>query len=270
MQQVDVEFTLDAGIGVITLNRPEHKNTITAVMIERIGSLFAQCDGDDAIKVVVITGKGSAFCAGADLSAGGATFDAQQDMTFSSCPFSMLAWQVRKPVIAACNGHAIGVGLSTALQCDLRIFASDARYGLLQTRRGVVADNAVEYLLPRLIGFERAFELIVRAPTLTGTQAGEWGLASRIVPAEEVLPTAMSIAQDLVEHCSPLIMAMHKRLLWRGLDMNLADFIPLETRALHHSMGRPDAIEGGMAWLEKRSPRWTNSVTGDWPDFLNI
>lgn len=270
MQLDDVEFSLDAGIGIIALNRPEQKNTITAQMIEQIGGLFRQCDSDDAVRVVVVTGKGSAFCAGADLSGGGATFDEQQDMAFSSCPFPFQAWQVRKPVIAACNGHAIGVGLSMALQCDLRIFARDARYGLLQNRRGVVADNAVEYLLPRLIGFERAFELIVRAPRLTGTEAGEWGLASRVVTADDVLPTAIAIAQDMAENCSPLIMAMHKRLLWRALDMHLPDFIPLETRALHHSMGRPDAIEGGLAWMEKRSPRWASSVTGDWPDFLDV
>lgn len=269
MQQREVEFSLEAGVGLITLNRPQQKNTITAQMIKQIGDLYRRCDGDDAIKVVVITGHGPVFCAGADLSGGGATFDEQKDMTFSSCPFPMQAWEVRKPVIAACNGHAIGIGLSAALQCDLRIFAEDARYGLLQNRRGVVADNAVEYLLPRLIGFERAFELIVRAPTLTGKEAGEWGLASRIVAADQVLPTALSIARDMAENCSPLIMAMHKRLLWRGLDVNLPEFISLETRALHHSMGRADAIEGGVAWLEKRAPRWTSSVANDWPDFLN-
>lgn len=268
MKTNNVLFTADAGVGVITLNRPEQMNTMSAEMIERIGSLYRQCDEDDSVKVVIITGEGSAFCAGADLSDGGAAFDKQEEMTFSSCPFAMQAWQVRKPVIAACNGHAIGVGLSMALQCDLRVFAKQSRYGLLQNRRGVVADNAVEYLLPRLIGFERAFELIVRAHKLSGIEAGEWGLASRVVDAAEVLPTAMSIARDMAENCSPLVMAMHKRLLWRGLNMSLDDFVDLETRALHYSMGRADAIEGGLAWFEKRSPRWSNSVSAEWPDFL--
>ena len=268
MSQGSIELTVEEGIATITLNRPEQFNTITPAMLEQLSSAYHRCDEDDGIRVVVLTGRGEAFCAGADLSAGGATFDKQDAGDFSSCPLSIQAWEVRKPVIAACNGHAIGVGLSTALQCDIRIFSASGKYGLLQNRRGVVADNAVEYLLPRLIGFERAFEMIVRAPRLNGIEAQQWGLASRAVPADQVLSTALTIARDMAENCSPLIMAMHKRLMWRSLDMNLPEFIKLETRALHHSMGRPDAIEGGMAWFEKRAPRWRSSVRQDWPEFL--
>jgi enoyl-CoA hydratase/carnithine racemase len=268
VSQGSIELTVEEGIATITLNRPEQFNTITPAMLEQLSSAYHRCDEDDGIRVVVLTGRGEAFCAGADLSAGGATFDKQDAGDFSSCPLSIQAWEVRKPVIAACNGHAIGVGLSTALQCDIRIFSASAKYGLLQNRRGVVADNAVEYLLPRLIGFERAFEMIVRAPRLNGIEAQQWGLASRAVPADQVLSTALIIARDMAENCSPLIMAMHKRLMWRSLDMSLPEFIKLETRALHHSMGRPDAIEGGMAWFEKRAPRWRSSVRQDWPEFL--
>ncbi len=268
MSKDAIELTVTEGVATIALNRPEQLNTITPGMLEQLSAAYLRCDEDDAIRVVILTGRGEAFCAGADLSAGGATFDSQGARDYSSCPLSIQAWEVRKPVIAACNGHAIGVGLSTALQCDMRIFAESGKYGLLQSRRGVVADNAVEYLLPRLIGFERAFEMIVRAPRLSGSEAQTWGLASRAVPAEQVLPTAMTIARDTAENCSPLVMAMHKRLLWRSLDMNLPDFIELETRALHHSMGRPDAIEGGMAWSGKRAPRWSSSVQRDWPEFL--
>lgn len=268
MSQDCIELTVEKGIATIALNRPKQLNTITSAMLEQLSASYRRCDEDDDIRVVVLTGRGEAFCAGADLGAGSATFDKQGPGDFSSCPLSIQVWEVRKPVIAACNGHAIGIGLSTALQCDIRIFSESGKYGLLQNRRGVVADNAVEYLLPRLIGFERAFEMIVRAPRLSGIEAREWGLASRCVPAEQVLPTALSIAHDMAENCSPLIMAMHKRLMWRSLDMNLPDFIELETRALHHSMGRPDAIEGGMAWLEKRTPRWNSSVRQDWPEFL--
>ncbi|MEE4661005.1 MAG: enoyl-CoA hydratase-related protein, partial [Halieaceae bacterium] len=196
---------------------------------------------------------------------GSETFgDPGEDM--SSCPLSMQAWDVRKPVIAACNGHAIGVGLSIAMQADLRVFAEDAKYGFLQNRRGVVADFAMESVLPRIVGFERAFELLVRAPRLTGTEAGEWGLASRVVPAELVLETAMEIAGDMAQHCAPLVMGLHKRLLWRGLSMELQDMVELETRALRHSMQQRDAAEGGLAWFEKRLPRWTGSVSRDWPE----
>lgn len=268
MQYQTIELAVENGVALLSLNRPEQHNTLNAGMIEDLGSAFRFCDTSDDVRVLVMTGKGSAFCAGADMSGGGSTFDTQADMSFSSCPLSMQPWEVRKPVIAACNGHAIGVGLSMALQCDLRIFAEDAKYGLVQNRRGVVADNAVEYLLPRLIGFERAFELIVRAPRLSGSEASKWGLASRVLPAAQVLDAAMEIAHDMAQNCSPLIMAMHKRLMWRGLDMQLPAFVELETRALHHSMGRADAIEGGMAWFEKRAPRWTASTKDEWPGFL--
>lgn len=268
MSEDTIDLTVAEGVATITLNRPAQLNTITPDMLEQLSAAYRRCDEDDDIRAVVLTGRGEAFCAGADLGAGSATFDGREAREYSSCPLSFQAWEVRKPVIAACNGHAIGVGLSMALQCDMRIFAESGKYGLLQNRRGVIADNAVEYLLPRLIGFERAFEMIVRAPRLSGIEAREWGLASRAVPAEQVLPTALAIARDMAGNCSPLIMAMHKRLIWRSLDMGLQDFIKLETQALHHSMGRPDAIEGGMAWFEKRAPRWTSSVRQDWPEFL--
>jgi enoyl-CoA hydratase/carnithine racemase len=219
-------------------------------MIRGLGAAYRDCDGRDEVKVVVVTGGGDAFCAGADMSGGGDTFKGD-NRDFSSCPLPFQAW-----------------GLGIALQADLRIFAAEGKYGFLQNRRGVVADFAAEYLLPRLVGFERAFELLVRAPRLSGTEAGEWGLASRVVPAAEVLDTAMEIATDMAENCAPLVMGLHKRLLWRGLDRKLDEMIDMETRALHHSMAQADAVEGGMAWFERRAPTWTGSVKDDWPDWM--
>ena len=138
---------------------------------------YRRCDEDDDVRVVVVTGAGTAFCAGADMSGGGSTFDgAAQSVEVNSCPLSMQAWELRKPVIAACNGHAIGAGLGVAMQADMRVFASEGKYGFLQSRRGVVADFAMEFVLPRLVGFERAFELLVRAPRLSGEEAVAWGL----------------------------------------------------------------------------------------------
>lgn len=264
----NINFDITQGIAVITLNRPEQLNTFSADMLAELSSLYRHCDDSDEVRVVIITGKGKAFCAGADLSADSKAFDAKAHDNFSSCPSSMQPWEIRKPVIAACNGHAIGVGLTLALQCDLRIFAKQGKYALQQTRLGVVADNAVEYLLPRLVGFERAFELLVRGNRLNGEEAVEWGLASRSLPADEVLSGAMEIAQDMVTNCSPTVMAMHKRLLWRGLDMSLQNFVELETQALRHSMQHSDAVEGSTAWMEKRPPRWSSEINQRWPDFL--
>lgn len=265
------EILLDVqdGIAIVTFNQPESLNTFTGPMMEGLGEAYRRCDEDDAVRAVIVTGVGKAFCAGADMSGGGDSFDAgDAEPDFSSCPLSFQAWDVRKPVIAACNGHAIGVGLGIALQADMRIFAAEGKYGLLQNRRGVVADFAVEHLLPRLVGFERAFELIVRAPRLSGVEAQEWGLASRALPATQVLDAALTIARDMVVNCSPLVMGMHKRMLWRALDMPLQKLIELETRALHYSAGNADAVEGGMAYIERREPNWTSRLNRDWPDWM--
>src|SRR5262245_45036101 len=148
------------GIAVLTLNRPEAYNSLTNTLIESLGAAYRRCDEDDNVRVVIVTGAGKAFCAGADMSGGGSTFaGSEQSMVVNSCPLSMQAWEVRKPVIAACNGHAVGAGLSLAVQADMRVFANEGKYGFLQSRRGVVADFAMEFVLPRLVGFERAFEL---------------------------------------------------------------------------------------------------------------
>jgi enoyl-CoA hydratase/carnithine racemase len=263
-------FEISEGVALITLNRPEAHNSMSAAIIEGIGEAYRRCDEDNAIRVVVVTGAGKAFCTGADMTAGADTFDSSaQTVEIDSCPLSMQAWDVRKPVIAACNGHAVGAGLGLAVQADMRVFANEGKYGFLQSRRGVVTDFAMEYVLPRLVGFERAFELLVRAPRLSGEEAVAWGLAGRSVPAEQVLDTAMEIARDIATGCAPLPVGLHKQLMWRGLDMPLGEFAALESRALNHTMTKPDAVEGGMAYFERRAPNWTGSIREDWPDWLS-
>ena len=256
------------GVALITLNRPEAMNTFTPGMMDGLGEAYRACDEDDQVKVVVVTGSGKAFCAGADMSGGGDTFEAKGEMDFSSCPLSFQAWDVRKPVIAALNGHAIGVGMGIAIQADIRVLAEEGKYGFLQNRRGVVADFAVEYVLLKIVGMERAFELVVRALRLSGPEALAWGLGSRCVPADQVLDVAMEIANDMAKNCSPLVMGIHKRLMLKGQTMERDDFIALETRMLHHTMGRADAVEGGMAFFERREPQWVSSVTREWPEEL--
>ncbi len=264
-----IKLEVTEGVAVITFNRPEALNTFTTDMMDGLGDAYQRCDNDDDIRVVVLTGAGKAFCAGADLSSGGDSFDANQiDMEFSSCPLSFQAWDVRKPVIAACNGHAVGVGLGIALQADMRVFASEGKYGFLQNRRGVVADFAAAHVLPRVVGMERAFELLVRASRITGDEAVAWGLASRSVAADQVLDTALEIARDMAVNCSPLVMGLHKKMLWQSQDMSLPEMIDYETKLLHHSMRLPDAVEGGMAFFEKRDPQWQASVSKDWPTNL--
>ena len=256
----------DRGIGVITFNRPDTLNTFTNDMLEQLAEHYRACDRDDAIRVVVVTGSGRAFCAGADLSDGGTTFDSSNREDYSSCPLAMQAWEVRKPVIAACNGHAVGVGLGLATQCDMRIVAKEGKYGFLQNRRGVVTDFGMTSLLPRVVGLERAFELLVRAEKLSGDELVARGLALQAVPAEQVLDTALDIARDMAENCSPLVMGLHKQLLWGNLSESVANGIERESFALNYSMRKPDAVEGGVAFFEKRQPVWQASVNDDWPE----
>tara|TARA_B100000767_G_scaffold273993_2_gene305731 strand:- start:3898 stop:4704 length:807 start_codon:yes stop_codon:yes gene_type:complete len=255
------------GIGLITLNRPEAMNTLTGEMLTDLGAAYLQCDRDDAVKVIVLTGSGKAFCAGADLSAGGNTFDSSERNDVNSCPLAIQAWELRKPIIAACNGHAVGVGLSIAAQCDIRVVANDSKYGFLQNRRGVVTDFGMTALLPKLVGMEAAFELLVRAPKLTGEELKTIGLASRSVSQGRVLEEAMSIAKDMIDNCSPLVMGMHKRLLWDNSDKSLADAISHESDGLNYSMRKPDALEGGVAFFEKRTAVWQATINNDWPEF---
>ena len=262
-------FDISQGIALITINRPETHNSLSAGIIEGIGAAYRRGDEDDRVRAVVLTGAGQVFCTGADMSAGGDTFDASsQSVEIDSCPLSMQAWDVRKPVIGACNGHAVGAGMGLAMQADMRVFADEGKYGFLQCRRGVVTDFAMEYVLPRLVGFERAFELLVRAPRLTGQEAVAWGLAARSLPAGQVLETAMEIAGDIATNCAPLAAGLHKHLLWRGLDLPLPELAALESRALNHTMARPDAVEGGRAYFERRQAEWTGSVPEDWPEWL--
>ena len=135
----DLTFEIVDGIGLITLNRPDAYNSINAAILEGVGDAYRRCDEDDDVRVVVLTGAGDIFCAGADMSGGGATFDGgAQTVEVNSCPLSMQAFEVRKPVIAACNGHAVGAGLGLAVQADMRVFSSTGKYGFLQARRGVM------------------------------------------------------------------------------------------------------------------------------------
>ena len=159
------------------------------------------------------------------------------------------------------------MGLSIATQCDIRVVAKDSKYGFLQNRRGVVTDFGMTALLPKIVGMEAAFELLVRAPKLSGDELQAIGLASRSVDADQVLDEALAIAKDMVDNCSPLVMGMHKRLLWDNVDKSIADAIEHESDGLNYSMRKPDALEGGVAFFEKRAPAWQATINNDWPEF---
>ncbi|WP_227998173.1 enoyl-CoA hydratase/isomerase family protein [Nocardia australiensis] len=247
---------VSAGIAVLTLNRPAQQNAFTPAMATELSSALQRCDVEDSIRVVVITGTPPAFCAGADLSSRVGDVSATIDPP---------PWRVRKPVIAAVNGHAVGIGLALALQCDLRYMAQDAVYGLNQVRRGVLADGYVHWTLPRLAGMANAADIMLTGRTFDGDEAKAMGLANGALSAGEVLPTALAIAHDIANGSAPLPVALSKRLLWEGIGMTPAMVGRLETD-LNERVGK--SIDGGeamAAFRDRRQPNWSGSVTEEWP-----
>ena len=265
MSEGCVQCVVSGGVAVITLDRPEKRNAVTGEMISALGAAYSACDIDNSVRVVVLTGAGSAFCAGADLSPGRSPFGTVIGDGFQSSPVQPRAWEVRKPVIAAINGAAIGIGLSIALQADIRIVAADATLAVLQTRRGVVPDGQSHWVLPRLVGAARAAELLIAGRSITGTQAAAWGMANEAVAADAVLDVALEWAGDIAANVSPLSAAMSKRIMWRGLAEGPDGVDTMERDAHIELMGRPDALEGGRAFGERRAPVWTSRVPADWP-----
>jgi len=257
--------TVDRGVALLTLNRPERRNAYSAEMGAALGAAYRACDTDDDVRAVVLTGAPPAFCAGADMSRREGTFAKVSDDTFSAAAIDPPAWTVRKPVIAAVNGHAIGLGLTLALQCDIRLFAADATYGVVQVRRGVLGDAYSHWTLPRLAGFAAAAEILLTGRTFDGRRAGELGIASRVLPNDEVLPAALELAHDIAVNVAPLSAALSKRLLWQSFGLSAEEVGELETTYHHAVMGRHDAVEGVMAFLEKRDPVWELRVPRDWP-----
>jgi len=267
MNYRDILFEVENGIAVLTLNRPDHMNAFSGAMGEELGHAYRACDADDDVRAVVVTGAGNAFCVGADMGAGDATFAAQEEKEFSAAGVDPPAWEVRKPVIAAVNGHAVGIGLTLALQCDLRILALEGKYGVLQVRRGVMPDAYSHWTLPRLVGIERAADLLLTGRKVDGEEAARIGIASRAMPAGEVLPAALEIARDIAQNTAPLSVAITKRLLWESPALDWREVGQRETELHHHLLGAPDAIEGVRAFLERRSPKFTGRVSRDWPDW---
>lgn len=266
----DLRLEVADGVAVITLDRPEKLNAFTGEMGRLWGEAYAECDADDAVRSVVVTGAGRAFCAGADLSPevfasppgdGGAG-------EFTSSPVRPPAFEVRKPVIAAVNGHAIGIGLTLAMQADIRLVAEEAKLSFANVRRGVMPDAHSHWTVPRAIGFARTAELFLTGRQLLGAEAVEWGLASQALPAEEVLPAALAIARDIARNVAPVSAAVVKGLLWRSPTPDAAETDELESRLHEVLMGAPDSREGPLAWMEKRAPTWQGKVSEDVPDWL--
>jgi enoyl-CoA hydratase/carnithine racemase len=256
----------DDGVLIATLNRPETRNTFSSAMGKALSSLYQLADSNDAVRVVVVTGTPPVFCAGADFSRGSEVFERADDSEFTSNPINPPAWKIRKPVIAAINGHAIGIGLTLALQCDLRFIARDAKYGVVQVRRGILPDAMSHWVLPRLVGLAKAADILLTGRTFDGAEAVELGIASKVLANDEVLPHALEVAHDIAVNTAPVSVALSKRLLWESYSMTSEQMNQAESELHVHLMGKSDSREGVNAFLERREPQWQLSVNEDCPD----
>jgi enoyl-CoA hydratase/carnithine racemase len=263
----DVAVDINEGVAVLTLDRPEHLNAYTADMGRLLSEAYRDCDSDDDVRAIVVTGAGRAFCVGADFSGNISPFDAPtDDSTFSASPIDPAAFELRKPVIAALNGHAIGIGLTIALQADIRVVAEDAKYSVVQVRRGVIPDCMSHWTLTHLATLGVAAEILLTGRTFTGAEAVALGIANRALPAERVLDHALEMARDIAAHVAPMSAALCKRLLW---DSAINNYTPrqvasLETKLHHRVMGTADAREGVSAFLDRRRPRFSSRLSADW------
>ena len=264
----EVEIDTADGVAVVTLNRPQRRNAFTATMGRALGRAYRELDADDTVRVIVLTGTAPAFCAGADLGGGAATFDRPDRAAFSASPVDPPAFALRKPVIAAVNGHAIGIGLTLAMQADIRLVAADARYAIPQVRLGVVPDAVAHWTVAKVAGLSVAADILLSGRTFDGAEAVRLGLATRSLPTADVLPAARAMATDMATNVAPMSAALSKRLLWdtaiHGYDpTRVAD---LETELHLRVMGSPDATEGMRARLDHRTPVWSARLSTDWQD----
>jgi enoyl-CoA hydratase/carnithine racemase len=251
---VDVEDR----VATITLNRPDRMNAWSAQMSAELSCALLTANDDDNVRAIVITGAGRAFCAGADLATGSGTFAGREGR--EAPPRQTYPWEIDKPVIAAINGHAIGVGITYPLMCDIRYVAEDAKIQFAFVRRGVIPELASHTLLPRVIGFSKAADLLLSGRLILGKEAAELGLATAALPAEAVLPAAQEKAREIAVNAAPVSVALAKRLLWDGMTLSVPEMRRRENRAFTWAGNQADAREGVLSFLEKRQPDWKLSM----------
>jgi 2-(1,2-epoxy-1,2-dihydrophenyl)acetyl-CoA isomerase len=260
MDQEHLIYSRDSGIATITINRPDKMNAFTPSMHRGMSEMINDAANDDGIKVLVITGTGRAFCVGADVKSLEEGFESQpRDLTGAARELLSVALvRMRKPVIAAVNGIAAGGGLDTACACDIRIASDRARFSSVFVRRGLVPTMGGTYFLPRLIGADRACELIWTGDLIDAREAERIGLVTRVVPHEELGPAVEELALKLASG-PPLAIAGAKRLIYRGLGQDLEsalEEIMQEYAALSQTEDHREALR---AFLEKREPRFRGS-----------
>jgi enoyl-CoA hydratase/carnithine racemase len=278
-------YKLEDGIATIIINRPDKLNAFTPAMADDLIAVLDHIDEDDNVKAVVITGAGRAFCAGADLSSGKDTFNGEgggesavragDTLDYSDESVrdigglvTLRLYRCLKPIIAAINGPAVGVGITMTLAMDIRLASENAKVGFVFARRGIAPEAASSFFLPRIVGISRALEWCFSGSVYPISEIKDSGLIRKVCSEQELLPEAYAIAREIVDNTAPVSVALIRQMLWRGLDMNHPmDAHKLDSRAILSRGRSSDAAEGVVSFIEKRPPEFKNQVSKDMPDF---
>jgi enoyl-CoA hydratase/carnithine racemase len=272
-------YDVEEGIATITLNRPDRLNAFTGQMMLDMIHAFDATDADDGVRAVIVTGAGRGFCAGADLSAGGATFDrhARVEPARSASRddverdgggrLTLRIYESLKPVIAAVNGAAVGVGVTMQLAMDIRLASTQARYGFVFARRGITPEAASSWFLPKLVGIQTALEWCYTGRVFPAQEAYEKGLVRSLHEPEDLLPAARNLAREIIDNTSPVSIALTRQMIWRmaGADHPM-EAHKADSRAIQARGASADAREGVTSFLEKRPPHYPGRVSQDVPD----
>jgi enoyl-CoA hydratase/carnithine racemase len=283
------------GVLTLTLNRPDKLNAFTDTMAHELMDAFDRADADDSVRVVIVTGAGRAFCAGADLSAGAATFDANARSGASSTtgtngapeqpgqPFDLNNPAIRdmggrvtlrifkslKPVIAAVNGPAVGIGATMQLAMDIRLASDAARFGFVFARRGIVPEAASSWFLPRIVGLPQALEWCLTGRVFPAAEALKGGLVRSVHTPDDLLPAAHTLAREIADNTAPVSVALTRQMLWRlSAARDPMDAHRIDSRAIFTRGMSADAAEGVTSFLEKRPANYPLRVSSDMPGFF--
>lgn len=280
MSYTQIDYKVADRVLTITLNRPDRMNAFTRTMMDELIDAFDRADADDDVRAIVVTGAGKAFCAGADLGKGGATFDyrkadndigeksAADDHRDGGGKVALRIFRSIKPVIAAMNGSAVGVGLTMTLPMDIRVLSDKAKLGFVFTRRGISPEACSAWLLPKIVGISQAQEWVLTGRIFDAREALAGRLVSRVVPPEDVYPTALAIAREIADNTSAISVALARQMLWTMLGApDPMDSHRIESHAIYFMGQSADAAEGVQSFLEKRDPKFSMRPSKDMPGF---
>jgi enoyl-CoA hydratase/carnithine racemase len=273
MEQITTDVS--DGILTITLNRPDRLNAWTATMGRELAGAFDQADANDEVRAIIVTGAGRGFCAGADLEAGAETFDWRARGMPEGPPrdnggqFTLRIFESTKPVIAAVNGPAVGVGVTMTLPMDIRMAADDAKFGFVFARRGIVPEAASSFFLPRVVGISQAMEWVATGRVFSAQEALDGGLVRSLHPRDELLEAARALAREIADNTAPVSVALARRMMWTMLGaQHPIEAHRADSQAMFSRGQSADAAEGVTSFLEKRPARFPDKVSDGLPDVL--